>query len=429
MEFFRMFFVAAIFLLSAGSAFGQPSGTDDVFGDCACKCCKGDACDKAHYSYVTFMSEAAGGCTETACRAQSAQCPDEGSHNSKNIVMASSIDCACSCCMNDECPHLTTQLMAAGGRERCTPERCSASFARCPDAGSHHDSAEVYAEFFDCTCECCDDPDGCTNENATFMRYAAGTAAGCSAAQCSARFQQCPDSGSHNDGTIVLASYSGPDYGTGDHSCDCACCKAEDCLEGRPHFTFFAQDASQCTRESCSANFAQCPDAGSHNSEDEIFATFYDCKCSCCSEASCPVYTTNLFVAGTPEACTPEQCSARFASCPDAGAHNSGADVQAVYNALVDASVVVQESPSGGMSTGGVIGIIVAMVVLALALVMVGVYVWAKKAKGYKWMSEEEMNKLTDVTATKTDADPAVQMAAAESNGAHDEGNGRQEDP
>lgn len=46
---------------------------------------------------------------------------------------------------------------------------------------------------------------------------------------------------------------------------------------------------------------------------------------------------------------------------------------------------------------GPVIGILVALGVAVAGLAMVGAYYCKKKSDGYKWMSEEELNKLSNL--------------------------------
>lgn len=183
--------LVAVVLVAIPASLSAVDGSDD----CTCKCCREGGCDSRTYTYHTFTAGSRDRCTTADCSSRFSQCPDAGSHNDDGLVIASYLDCACSCCMEDRCPNLTTALFSAGSRERCSAEQCSSRFSQCPDVGSHNSNGEVFADFFDCTCKCCLDPARCEAEEFNFRRFAAGIPAACSAEQCSSRFSQCPDVG------------------------------------------------------------------------------------------------------------------------------------------------------------------------------------------------------------------------------------------
>lgn len=364
--------LAAAFSPAAVSA--QPTATAED-GDCTCKCCSGDACSNNMFSYNTFHSGSAAACSEAACRAAFSACPDVGTHSSQGIVVPYYLDCTCSCCMGAASCSLTDYVLAAGDPSRCSSAACATNFAECPSPGG---DSQNYATYNDCTCKCCADEEDCAAGQYTYDRFFAGTAAACSIAQCSGRFAQCPDAGSHNGGLTTEAMYSGPNWDDVDKSCECACCTGSACdTVGRTTYYFFAEQAAMCSPQACSANFQQCPDTGSHNQDGEVFATFFDCTCDCCEGDACPTYTTGRFTAGAAGGCTVDACQQQFQFCP-----SSGGSVMPTYNVLLNAGGY-QASPSGGGSSGlapgAWAGIAVLITVVVCALIGAAIFVWHKR--------------------------------------------------
>mmetsp|Transcript_10003 Transcript_10003/g.25816 ORF Transcript_10003/g.25816 Transcript_10003/m.25816 type:complete len:431 (-) Transcript_10003:278-1570(-) len=369
------------------------------YHDCSCKCCDGEGCANDDWHVTTFFAGGRDKCSADACRSAVAQCKDVGSHYDTQVY-ATFLDCECSCCNEDTCPDMTRYLFPAGSRDRCTAAQCSSRFRNCPDPGSHNLPHSVFAKYFDCACECCDDAESCDANDFFINRFYAGSELSCTPNACRANNNKCMDVGSHNNGAQVNAVYSGADVGTLDHSCECSCCMGEaGCASGLIDFTYFADHPAACNEAQCSANFATCPDAGSHNKDAQVFATFYNCKCECCQGNNCPDFVSNVFLASSSDQCTAQHCSSRFASCPDVGSHNSDGQVRAIYNRAISttgvASPTTTSSSDGGpLPPGAVFGIIAVAAVAVLVLVGGAIYIIRKKRQGYKWMSEDHMTNL-----------------------------------
>lgn len=388
---------AVLFFASAGLTNAQSDGSE--YHDCSCKCCEGDGCDSGDWYIDTFFAGGRDKCTSAACRSSFALCKDTGSHHVTQVY-ATFLDCECSCCNDDTCPDMISYLYPAGSRDKCSPSHCSSRYRNCPDQGSHSLPDSVFANYFDCSCECCADKEACDANDYAISRFYAGSEFVCTPDACRANSNKCKDVGSHNDGAEVNAIYSGADVGTSDHSCQCSCCKSEaECAAGLVDHTYFADHPGACTEAQCSSNFFSCPDAGSHNKDAQVFATFYTCKCECCKADDCPNYISNVFLASSAEQCSEAQCSSRFASCPDAGSHNDGSSVRAIFNRAVSITGVdaptSEPSSSGPLPAGAVFGIIAVAAVAVLVLVVIAIYIIRKKRQGYKWMSEEHMTNLT----------------------------------
>uniref|UniRef100_A0A061RE28 Uncharacterized protein n=1 Tax=Tetraselmis sp. GSL018 TaxID=582737 RepID=A0A061RE28_9CHLO len=384
-----------------GSFFRATSG--EVADDCVCKCCDSDNCGKRAFSFHSFVAGSREMCTPEACQAKFSQCLDRGSHNSDSQVFASYLDCECSCCRDDKCPELSSHRFSAGDPSRCTAQQCSARFSQCPDGGSHHIASEVFAVYHDCSCSCCSDERQCTLGNMNIYRWYSGSRGSCTPQHCSAKFKQCPDPGSHNEQYTVTALYSGAEVKDVEPSCDCACCKGSECPNGRTHHKFFAEDPTKCTAEACSANFDQCPEVGAE--DGEVFPSYYNCICKCCDENSCPENVENVFYAESQSLCDPSQCSARFSSCPDLGSHNIGAEVKAVFNSAVKLVVVEDSGTASTLPTAGWVGIGIAIVLAAISIMGMVVYITMKKRKGYKWISEDQFKNLTIQANPRTNED------------------------
>jgi hypothetical protein len=149
-------------------------------------------------------------CTDSLCRSKHYDCPDYGSHTEEGggIVIASYHDCTCRCCKEGECgpggADMRTYTFFAETKEKCAPDHCSANFYGCPEEGE----GEVLAVYHDCMCACCGADEDCPAEM-KYSNFYAGSPEECKARDCSARYFQCPDTGSHNVGAIVEAYYSG----------------------------------------------------------------------------------------------------------------------------------------------------------------------------------------------------------------------------
>ena len=125
------------------------------------------------------------------------------------------------------------------------------------------------------------------------------------------------------------------------HDCTCSCCREGTCTtNGLVDLSFNAGSPDLCTPERCSSEFYSCPDPGAHNPsiDERVFATYHDCTCACCPAGDCASLSYHAFWARSRERCTPDACRAEFSSCPDAGAHSEGSSVVATFTGI--------ESPS-----------------------------------------------------------------------------------
>ena len=75
-------------------------------------------------------------------------------------------------------------------------------------------------------------------------------------------------------------------------------------------------------------------------------ASASDCSCNCAFPDSSP--TTHRFRSGSAERCTSSHCSAQFSDCPDAGSHNAGATVEATFTTLPPCAISPPAPPCGG---------------------------------------------------------------------------------
>ena len=204
--------LAALLALSHGVTAAEVGSATDY--DCTCECCAPDKCATEGTKTYTIAVGSRDKCTDEACSAQVSQCPDKGSHNSGATVTATYHDCTCSCCRSGTCQNgLKQYTFDAGSPEKCTQSACASAFAQCPDAGSHNAGSDnaaannmVFATYQDCMCSCCKE-NKCPE--LTYSYFDAGSKDKCTPKACASQFFQCPDEGSHNDGTINVALYTG----------------------------------------------------------------------------------------------------------------------------------------------------------------------------------------------------------------------------
>ena len=236
-------------------------------------------------------------------------------------------------------------------------------------------------------------------------KVAVGSKAECTDKLCRSNFYSCPDYGSH-DGGIVTASY---------HDCTCSCCKEGTCGQGLKEYTFEAGGQTKCTPDACSSNFYGCPDPGAHNadaagtaSDALVFATYHDCMCACCKAGECPTLKYSMFHAGSKEKCNKEGCSSKFYACPDAGAHNSEGQVVASYSgppasppSVAAAAGVsparVAEKGETVMPTYGVALLVLVFVGTFIALVSVFVYRRVQRERGFRWVQFTDIQNNVNV--------------------------------
>lgn len=192
---------------------------------------------------------------------------------------ATSGDCKCSCCHTEsdsslaECK-LQDYFFMAGNPATCNPDVCRARFQQCPDEGSHN-SGKVFATYEDCECSCCHDKKSCDAGDYFTGRFLSKSKEVCSKAVCQARFASCLDEGDHNIGAQTMANFLGASQVAGE--CTCLCCMGDkQCRDFRDYKrnTFVAASESVCSTDVCSARFATCPDPGTHNNGGNVFVSY-----------------------------------------------------------------------------------------------------------------------------------------------------------
>ena len=186
-------------------------------------------------------------------------------------------DCQCSCCHpsgSGEACALEDFFYMAGSSDLCSEEICSARFIGCPDPGAHNAGGRVFATYSDCECSCCNKNE-CAAGDFFTGRLVTREEDFCTPDLCRAKFAQCLDEGSHNEGHEVTANFLGASLDKGD--CTCLCCDDEvDCK----HFSkytrhvFAASSEASCNADVCRAKFAGCLDRGSHNSRAAVLVTY-----------------------------------------------------------------------------------------------------------------------------------------------------------
>ena len=204
--------LAALLALSHGVTAAEVGSATDY--DCTCECCAPDKCATEGTKTYTIAVGSRDKCTDEACSAQVSQCPDKGSHNSGATVTATYHDCTCSCCKSGTCQNgLRQYTFDAGSPDKCTQKACASSFSQCPDEGSHNAASSdpaannmVFATYQDCMCSCCKE-NKCPE--LTYSYFDAGSKDKCTPQACASQFYSCPDAGTHNDGTINVALYTG----------------------------------------------------------------------------------------------------------------------------------------------------------------------------------------------------------------------------
>ena len=209
-----------------------------------------------------------------------------------------------------------------------------------------------------CVCECCyqesvsalSSVSECTDY--TYPTFNAQSLDHCTAAQCSSKFEECPDSGRHNEHSHVKATY---------HNCVCACCEPvtnthsrERLCDDYEYYTFTASTPDYCSDANCAAMFSNCPDYGQHNDGGVVAAMYLPtryftdasaavltrCKCTCCMPnhgvtAQCTDMVDRYLYTESAAHCSPAQCSGTFSQCPDSGTHNAHGVVRASYHDCV----------------------------------------------------------------------------------------------
>ena len=239
------------------------------------------------------------------------------------------------------------------------------------------------------------------------LRESVGHPSLCTEDLCRSSFRDCPDLGSHNnEGGQVKAEY---------HDCTCRCCKEGECGADGTDLqtdTYFAGKPELCSRGHCSSNFYNCPEVG----EGRVLALYHDCMCSCAVPGEALRYST--YYAGSPELCSPDQCSSRYYQCPDPGAHNSGAIVEASYSGAYPPPLPSPPPPStpptpppqpfppppkltyhidnkaATLPTYAVVLIILLAVGLALGLAFVGYRRYAQEKAGFRWVMFDGVEEL-----------------------------------
>ena len=56
-------------------------------------------------------------------------------------------DCMCACCDKDSCPLMKNNMFYAGSLEKCSEDMCRSKFMSCPDKGSHNEGSKVVAYY------------------------------------------------------------------------------------------------------------------------------------------------------------------------------------------------------------------------------------------------------------------------------------------
>ena len=101
-------------------------GAQESAGDCRCQCCSADLCPFMERLYMSTGSKEK--CTPAACSAEFHQCPDSGSHNAGSQVVATYLDCECSCCEGSQCSSFEKLMFPSGGPSFCSAEACASTF-------------------------------------------------------------------------------------------------------------------------------------------------------------------------------------------------------------------------------------------------------------------------------------------------------------
>ena len=274
---------------------------------------------------------------------------------------------------------------------------------------------------YDCTCSCCA-PDKCASEGTKDYHISVGSRDKCTDAACRSQVSQCPDSGSHNAGATVTATY---------HDCTCSCCASGTCATpGLKQYTFDAGSPEKCTQNACASEFSQCPDAGSHNAASAdananamVFATYQDCMCSCCKEDKCPTLTYSYFDAGSKDKCNEKACASEFYWCPDAGAHNDDTINVALYTGKnAPASAPAAAAPSGlhvtkektEMPTYG--AALLSIFLIGLFGTVCGLFVYRRvqRERGFRWVQfDDEGRMMGEHPKPAADRSNAVEMNGA----------------